>query len=274
MLVEKAKPPLHVVGDIESKTCIIVEGIINRSKLVFWAYSRYVARSEAIYWMRNIFEGQRSEKRYYYGHSRNILWWYNTIDWELLYRSCDYFKLSQFSGPSEGCFKGTFWNEFVTPYINVYLDSSCWYLNSLIRSNPSNPFWRIYELYVQRCSIWRLNQYQCSMSVVAWQAITTQLTSSSLKTLHLLAQLLVLRRNCSELFGFEIDPEHDLAQCQIFAVLPDWLFTLITGSHRNLKFTNSNILHFRMILLFLIGLVSGFYLPGLAPVSYCPKGTW
>ena len=35
MLVEKAKPPLHVVGDIESKTCIIVEGIINRSKLVF-----------------------------------------------------------------------------------------------------------------------------------------------------------------------------------------------------------------------------------------------
>jgi len=29
MLIEKAKPPLHVVGDIESKTCIIVEGIIN-----------------------------------------------------------------------------------------------------------------------------------------------------------------------------------------------------------------------------------------------------
>ena len=63
----------------------------------------------------------------------------------------------------------------VTPYTNIYLDSSCWYLNSVIRSNPSNPFWRIYELYVQRCSIWRLNQYQCSMSVVAWQAITTQL---------------------------------------------------------------------------------------------------
>ena len=61
------------------------------------------------------------------------------------------------------------------PYTNIYLDSSCWYLNSVIRSNPSNPFWRIYELYVQRCSIWRLNQYQCSMSVVAWQAITTQL---------------------------------------------------------------------------------------------------
>ena len=65
--------------------------------------------------------------------------------------------------------------KIVTSYTDIYLDSSCWYLNSVIRSNPSNPFWRIYELYVQRCSIWRLNQYQCSMSVVAWQAITTQL---------------------------------------------------------------------------------------------------
>ena len=31
MLIEKAKPPLHVVGDIESKTCIIVEGNENQS---------------------------------------------------------------------------------------------------------------------------------------------------------------------------------------------------------------------------------------------------
>ena len=31
-------------------------------------------------------------------------------------------------------------------------------------------------------------------------------------------------------------------------------------------------LFFRMRFQYLIGLVSGFYLPGLAPVSYCPQG--
>ena len=38
MLIEKAKPPLHVVGDIESKTCIIVEGIVNQMTL---SHSQY-----------------------------------------------------------------------------------------------------------------------------------------------------------------------------------------------------------------------------------------
>jgi len=32
MLIEKAKPPLHVVGDIESKTCIIVEDMLHEAK--------------------------------------------------------------------------------------------------------------------------------------------------------------------------------------------------------------------------------------------------
>ena len=159
----------------------------------------------------------------------------------------------------------------MTPYINIRSDSGCWYFNSLIRSNPSNPLWRVYELYVQRCSLWRLNQYQCSTSVVVWQAISTsqnefipQNTSPPPRSTFIGA------RNCSEMSGFEIDRTWPRSMPNIIAVLPDWL----SAYHRNSKFSNSNILQFRMILLFLIGLVSGFYLPGLAPVSYCPKGTW